>query len=119
MNIEGPQHIYVRTTVYNKTDFEEMLLMSDYKKALFIFNDNDVDIGTDVSGNDSAKIRVYNTYSKKQIPYPRSAGIPVGYFFEKNGSIRKKRSLKSKIDEREKENQNNETVLECINDIVV
>ena len=86
MNIEGPQHIYVRTTVYNKTDFEEMLLMSDYKKALFIFNDNDVDIGTDVSGNDSAKIRVYNTYSKKQIPYPRSAGIPVGYFFEKNGN---------------------------------
>ena len=42
-----------------------------------------------------------------------------GIILKINGSIRKKRSLKSKIDEREKENQNNETVLECINDNVV
>ena len=42
-----------------------------------------------------------------------------GKILNKNGSIRKKRSLISKMDGREKENQSNKTVLECINDNVV
>lgn len=61
-------------------DFERLLQNHQYERALFIFNDNQIEHNCDKKGGGNAKIRPYNMFSGRSIP--RSAGIPTGYHRE-------------------------------------
>lgn len=60
------------------TDFENLMNNEQFKNSLFIFNDNQSDHYSCKKGLGNAKMRIYNKYSHYE--YPKSAGIPTGYY---------------------------------------
>lgn len=61
-------------------DFERLMMLPQYSKFLFIFNDNQTEHNCVKRGGGNAKIRPYNMFS--DLPFPISAGIPTGFHRE-------------------------------------
>lgn len=56
-------------------DFEVMMKTEKYKNALFLFNDNEREHGTNIKGAGNAVMRKYS-----KLDIPRSFGIPTGIY---------------------------------------
>ena len=66
-------------------DFDFMCNQDIYNNSLFIFNDNEEQHNTCISGGGNAIIRKYNKYNKN-LCKPKSTGIPTGNF--QNGGFK-------------------------------
>lgn len=68
---------FVRPNQYG--DFNWMCKQEEFKKSLFIFNDNTEYHNTNKTGTGNAIMRKYNKYSNLNVPL--SAGIPTGSLY--------------------------------------
>ena len=65
-------------------DFMWMINQKEFNDSLFIFNDNVNQMLSSTGGGGNASIRPYNKYGTYK-NYPRSAGIPTGYYGSHGG----------------------------------